>query len=99
MNMKKALLLFGISAFAAVLSGAEFQIDRFGQFVDLEFPEKVRSEEELKADMAKDKAYYDSFPIPERTFYGSLPGSREKYGLTATGFFHLEKVAALNGSI
>lgn len=99
MNMKKALLLFGISAFAAVLSSAEFQIDRFGQFVDLEFPEKVRSEEELKADMAKDKAYYDSFPIPERTFYGSLPGSREKYGLTATGFFHLEKVAALNGRI
>ena len=74
-------------------------IDRYGQFINVDFPEKVRNEAELKADIAADEAYYASLPKNKRTFWGGLPGSKEKYGLTATGFFHLEKVAALNNRL
>ncbi|MST98807.1 hypothetical protein FYJ85_17360 [Victivallaceae bacterium BBE-744-WT-12] len=91
-----------VSLFILFAYGSEpskVQIDRYGQFTHLNFPEKVTSDAQLKADIAADEAYYASFPLPERTFWGGLPGSREKYGLTATGFFHLEKVDKLGGRI
>ncbi len=72
-------------------------LDRFGQFVKVDFPEKIRSEAELAADRAADKTYYASFPKLDRTHWGGLAGSKEKYGLSATGFFHLEKSDALGG--
>ena len=93
--MKKSLLF--LAAISAVsLGAAEVIIDRYGQFKKLNFPEKVTSDAQLKADIEADKAYYASFKLPKRTFWGGLPGSKEKYGLKATGFFHLEKVTKLN---
>ena len=93
--MKKSLLLIAATSFLS-LGAADIVIDRYGQFAKLNFPEKVTSDEQLKADIEADKAYYASFTPPKRTFWGGLPGSKEKYNLTATGFFHLEKVPALN---
>lgn len=72
-------------------------LDRFGQFDKLEYADKIHSEEELRKDKEAHEKYYASFPKLDRTFWGGLPGSKEKYGLTATGFFHLEKIEALNG--
>ena len=93
--MKKSLLLFAAASFLS-LGAADIIIDRYGQFAKLNFPEKVTSDEQLKADIEADKTYYASFTPTKRTFWGGLPGSKEKYNLTATGFFHLEKVPALN---
>lgn len=66
-------------------------IDPFGQNALAEFPEKVKSLEELKADVEAERAYYASLTPPERDAYGGLPGSGQALGLNKTGFFHVEK--------
>jgi hypothetical protein len=65
--------------------------DRFGQDAQMNFPGKVTSEEELKQDVARDAEYYGSLHPPVLDSYGGLPGSGQRYGLKATGFFHVEK--------
>jgi hypothetical protein len=67
------------------------QIDRFGQPIAANFPEKVTGEQQLQADVAADKEYYASLQPPEVDRFGGLPGSGEKHGLKKTGFFHVEK--------
>lgn len=67
-------------------------IDRFGQWIDRDFPGKVTSEEDLASDLAADEAYYASLNPPARDAYGGFPGTGEKYGLQKTGFFHLGKI-------
>lgn len=67
-------------------------VDRFGQSKLVDFPGKVKGEDELKADVALDQAYYASFKSPERDLYGGLPGSREQFRLTPSGYFHIEKI-------
>lgn len=71
---------------------AEPLVDRFGQLRGVEWPGKVRSEEELSQDCERDRAYYDSLVPPERDLWGGLPGSREEFGFRKTGFFHVEKI-------
>lgn len=66
--------------------------DKFGQSKLVEFPDKVTSEDDLKADIAKDAAYYSAFKAPPRDVYGGLPGSGAKLGLKKTGYFHIEKI-------
>lgn len=68
------------------------RVDRFGQPMDLDFSGKIKSEQELKADLAVDKAYYNSLTPPTRSPWGGLRGSREKFGLKATGFFRTDKI-------
>ncbi|MBN2291581.1 MAG: hypothetical protein JXM70_04095, partial [Pirellulales bacterium] len=67
-------------------------IDRYGQWVDRDFPAKVQSDEELKQDAEADRAYYASLNPPTTDSYGGFPGTGEKYGLKKTGFFHLGKI-------
>jgi hypothetical protein len=67
------------------------QVDRFGQTTRKEFPGKVKDEAELVADVKEDEAYYASFKALALDKWGGLPGSGEKLGLKATGFFHVEK--------
>lgn len=67
--------------------------DRFGQSYRKDYPEKVRSEEELKADGQKHLAEIAAYkPDSRLDTYGGLAGSGEKYSLKKTGYFHLEKV-------
>ena len=68
------------------------RVDRFGQPKEVDFPGKVGSEQELKADLEADRAYYASLMPPDRTAWGGMPGSAEKYKLEKTGFFRLDKV-------
>ncbi len=74
-------------------AGAErkFIIDRFGQEVAKTWPGKLSSEDELRADIADDEAYYASLNPPAYDRYGGLPGSGERLGLRKTGFFHVEQ--------
>ena len=66
-------------------------VDRYGQAATKEFPGKVHSDEELRADLADEAEYFSDCISPERDPYGGLPGSREKFQLRKTGYFHLEK--------
>ncbi len=67
-------------------------VDRFGQSALKDFPGKVKSEDELKADVAHDAKYLQGLPQAPRDAFGGLPGSREKYGFKKTGFFHIEHI-------
>ncbi|MFZ4766637.1 MAG: beta-galactosidase [Roseimicrobium sp.] len=69
-------------------------VDAFGQSTLSDWPEKVRSLEELKADVSAENAYYDALQPPVRDAFGGIPGSKEKLGLKATGFFHVEMKGA-----
>lgn len=67
-------------------------VDKFGQSKLVDFPGKVKSEDDLKTDVALDKTYYDSLQAPARDTYGGLPGSGVRLGLKQTGFFHVDKI-------
>ncbi len=69
-------------------------VDAFGQ-IPRDFPGKVKSEDELKQDVATENAYYNSLQkMPYKTNnFGGLAGSGQKLGLKKTGFFHVEKKA------
>lgn len=66
--------------------------DRFGQDAAVDFPGKVRSEEELRADVHEDERYYAALALPPRNDYGGRIGSGAALGLRRTGYFHIERV-------
>jgi hypothetical protein len=66
-------------------------VDQFGQSAIADYPGKVKSLAELKGDVEAEKAYFATCAPPALDPYGGLPGSGEKYGLTKSGFFHVEK--------
>ena len=66
-------------------------VDRFGQSTRSDLAGKVKTEDELKQDVQTEAAWLASLHPPVLDTYGGLPGSREKYGLRRTGFFHVEK--------
>ncbi|MBV9468992.1 MAG: hypothetical protein JOZ57_07070, partial [Abitibacteriaceae bacterium] len=66
-------------------------VDAFGQSKLQDWPDKVKSLDELKADVESEKAYYDSLQPPVGDTYGGLPGSGAKLGLNKTGFFYVEQ--------
>ncbi|MEZ0296566.1 MAG: sugar-binding protein [Candidatus Methylacidiphilales bacterium] len=71
-----------------------FMIDRYGQSVRKDYPGKVKSDEELKADGDKMIAELATVQAdPKLDIYGGLAGSGEQYKLKKTGFFHVEKAA------
>ncbi|WP_426449447.1 DUF7594 domain-containing protein [Paenibacillus sp. S-38] len=68
------------------------QVDRFGQMMTSDFAGKVRSDEELAADVKADEAYYASLQAPaDRDAYGGLKGSSWTYGIPKTGFFDIRR--------
>ena len=72
-------------------SGDTKVLDPFGQVVAEDWPEKIKSEEELKADATSENTYYASLNAPKLDIYGGLPGSGAQLGLKKTGFFHIHK--------
>jgi len=71
----------------------EIAVDRYGQVKSADFPGKVTSDEELRADAEADEAYYGSLEPPaDRDRYGGLAGSAERFGLKATGFFAIQRM-------
>ncbi|AFC33186.1 hypothetical protein PM3016_6563 [Paenibacillus mucilaginosus 3016] len=77
-----------------VNGNTSIQVDRYGQMVSADFPSKVRSDAELKADVQADELYYGSLQEPQnRDRFGGLAGSAAQYGLAATGFFGIQEAA------
>lgn len=66
-------------------------VDLLGQSTLSNWPQKMSRAEELKTDISADEAFYSSIKTPERDEFGGLSGSREKIGLTRTGFFHIDQ--------
>ncbi len=66
-------------------------VDQFGQLTVGDWPLKVKSLDELKADVENEKVYYNSLQPPLRDKFGGLLGGKEKLNLQATGFFRVEK--------
>ncbi|WP_050026265.1 beta-galactosidase [Verrucomicrobium sp. BvORR034] len=89
-DVNKPEFVYGIVEAGAV-AVAKPLVDSFGQSTREEWADKVKSLEELKADVAAEKKYYDSLNPPATDEYGGLPGSKEKLGLKATGYFRVEK--------
>ncbi|HTG70044.1 MAG TPA: S-layer homology domain-containing protein [Candidatus Udaeobacter sp.] len=72
---------------------SDILVDKFGQMVAADFPEKVTSEQELKADDQADASYYGSLkPSADLDRYGGLAGSAAKYGLKGTGYFAIQQI-------
>ena len=67
-------------------------VDVLGQSTEAEWPGKMKSVDELKSDLQADDAYYSSLTVPKLDSYGGLPDSGAKFGLKATGYFHVEKM-------
>ncbi len=68
-------------------------VNKFGQYNKVDFPTKIKDEADLKADVEREKKYYDSLPKwDELDEYGGWKGTKEKYNLEATGFFYTKKI-------
>lgn len=68
------------------------RVDRFGQMIGFDFDQRISREEELQADVLHDADYYGGLPSFDRSRWGSLPGSGERFGLSGTGFFRVAKL-------
>lgn len=90
-NPDKSEMILTVKAGAGDPAAAKPRIDRFGQLAFEDWPGKVKSEDELKADAAQEAAWCRNPTSPPTDRYGGLPGSGAKLGLKATGFFHVEQ--------
>jgi len=72
-------------------AGPKVLVDKFGQSATADYPGKVKSVEELKADAEAEKQWLATLNPPATDAFGGLPGSGEKLGLKKTGFFHVER--------
>ncbi len=68
-------------------------VDRYGQSARVDYPAKVKTDDELKADVASQLAALPKPAGPALDSFGGYAGSGEKYGLKKTGFFHLGTAA------
>ena len=69
-------------------------VDRYGQCTKKEWPGKVTADEQLAADIEDEARWLERFGgRPDQwDEFGGLEGSKERFGLKATGFFHVAKV-------
>lgn len=82
---------YNVSAAVETVAKPGALVDAFGQIKALDWPGKVKSQDDLKADIKTEQDYYTGLaPEPPRDKYGGTPGSKGKLGLMATGFFHVE---------
>ena len=65
-------------------------IDKYGQFAHAEWPEKVHSDDELRADLAREEAEIAASPRPAS--WDRFGGWKDGPQLRATGHFRAEKV-------
>jgi hypothetical protein len=79
---------------ASEKDGPKFFVDRYGQSTRKNYPGKVKSDDDLRADAARqERETAELKPNPALDSYGGLAGSGAAFGLKKTGFFHGEKAA------
>ena len=71
-----------ISAGAGSAAKPKKLVDQFGQSTLVDWPGKVKSLDQLRTDVAAEKAYYDALKPPAFDAYGGLPESGEKWAST-----------------
>ena len=78
--------------FAPPPQGAAFYpfIDRYGQYRHSEWPEKVHSDDELRADLARERATLAASPRPAS--WDSFGGWKDGPQVKATGHFRTERI-------
>ncbi|HMR82136.1 MAG TPA: sugar-binding protein [Niabella sp.] len=67
-------------------------VDRYGQLIHASFKAKVTSDEQLTKTAQGNKNYYKELKPTARDIYGGLLNSRQRLGLKATGFFHVQQL-------
>jgi len=72
-------------------TAAKKLVDTLGQSTSEAWPDKVKSIEELKADVIAEKSYPSLIKTAELDAFGGLLNSGSKLALNKTGFFHVEK--------
>jgi len=88
--MSLTLSLLGVGEPANAADGPV--VDQYGQKIGVDWPGKVTSDAQLRADVAADKAYYGSLRPPKRDLYGGDIGTRQTMKLRKTGYFHVQTV-------
>lgn len=66
-------------------------VDALGQPLAADFPNKVHSVEELRADAKAEETASPAMKEPVLDRFGGFPGSGERLGLSKTGYFHVER--------
>jgi Domain of unknown function (DUF1083). len=85
--------VFEVSTITRTTAAAPaFLLDRYGQSARKDYPGKVTSDEQLRADVAAQAAARGSYVGPALDRFGGLAGSGERFGLKATGFFRTDTV-------
>lgn len=86
-----------LTALSTVLVGAGpaaadpgFEVDRYGQIADVDWPGKVTSDAELRADVAADEEFYGGLDPARRDSWGGDRNTRGRMHLERTGYFHIE---------
>jgi len=81
---------------AAAVAGSpaprKFLVDRYGQSVRKDWPGKVKSDDDLKADIATQKTALGSYDGPALDRFGGLAGSGKTLGLKSSGFFYVAEL-------
>ena len=70
-------------------SPRKFLVDRYGQSARKDYPGKVKSDQELRDDIAEQSAALPAPGGPEKDAYCGIAGSGVVHGLKKTGFFHV----------
>ncbi len=86
------LPLLGLTAALADPAPAPL-VDRFGQSNRVEYPGKIHSEDELRADGVKETGELEQPGNSSLDQYGGLAGSQQSINLRKTGYFHVEQAA------
>ncbi len=84
-------MLFAAPAFAGAADAPV--LDKYGQITGTSYPSKVTQDSDLTGDVARDEEYFSSLQPPVRDAWGGELGSKEQYGLSATGYFHVETIS------
>lgn len=84
-----SLAVADASASQGAAAPRKFLVDRYGQSARKDYPGKVKSDDELRADIERQRAALPAPGGPEKDAYGGVAGSGATYGLKKTGFFHV----------
>lgn len=88
---KWALIFLPLVAVSA-LSAGDPPVDRYGQAVGEDWPGKIRSDDELRADAARERTTLKDCTL-DRTRYDRYGGALENTAFPSNGWFRLQEIA------